>query len=54
MNSKISRILTGLILVALFCFSASGVNAATITKTLDANTKFIPSGLLATDDPPTF
>lgn len=55
MKDGLLRILSGIMLtVFLFFVCAPGANAAVITKTLEENTKLIPSGLLATDDPPTF
>lgn len=54
MKSNLSKVLTGIVLTAfLFFLCISGASAA-ITKTLDVDTKLIPAGLLATDDPPTF
>ncbi len=55
MKHLLLKVLTGTILMTfVFSVCISGVNAAPITKTLGADTKLIPSGLLATDNPPTF
>ncbi len=47
-------LLTVLLMTFLFFCHNASANAVVNTKILEKNTKLIPSGLLATDDPPTF
>lgn len=55
MKHLLLKVLTGTILMTfVFFVCISGANAAPITKTLEADTKLIPSGLLAIENPPTF
>lgn len=55
MRINLSKVLTVMMLTAFLVFGCvSGTSAEQITKTLTADTKLIPSGFLATDDPPTF
>jgi len=55
MKKLLLRVLTGTMMLAfmLDCYGGD-VYAATITKTLDKDTKIMPPGVISSDDPPTF